>query len=517
MYRVKRSVNMDKAGKVDERAGQAVQRSKAGSSRAIRRTFVALGVALAAFGAALFASSAAEAQEWLKDRMYQEGAGVRTGDLEWHPGIGVQGGYDSNYLLRSNQTTGCGPGGCINGPPTAPVVGSPELQVTPSLSLATLGPQRREGDTGGAPPPTIGFRLNAAGTYREFFGQIVPEQRNFSADVNARLDILPEHPLGGAVFASYDRTIQPNAVNGDPDLSFNRDTVGVGAELGIQPGSGTLDWHFGYQFTDTLFEEAAGQPYSNFSNQAYTRGRWKFRPRTALVYDASIAFFHYDNTVAAGANAGDAGAVSPLLNSTPVRSRIGMSGLITPRLSFLGMVGYGGSFFYPATKTDAVQQYDSVIGQAELKYYVTAQPGNGEPITLTLSSVAVGYSRDFVDSYLADFYGTDRGYLKFSYFFAGRALISLEGGLGAIEYPTVTFLDPGTAPHAGFTDVRVDTTLYGEYRFTNFFGLNLTAKYTDNISNTVLNIGPPNPGGVDQFLAMQWQRFEIYAGVRLFL
>jgi hypothetical protein len=482
----------------------------------MHRTGVAFRVALA-FGGALLVSSTADAQEWLKDRMYQEGAGVRTGDLEWHPGIGIVGGYDSNYLLRTDQTGGaCGAAGCINGAPSAPVKGTPEMQVTPSLSLATLGPQRREGETNAA-PPTIAFRLNASGTYREFFGQITPEQRNFSADVNARLDILPEHPFGGSVFASYDRTIQPNSVNGDPDLSFNRDTVGVGAEVATQPGGGTLDWHLGYQFTDTLFEESASQQYANYVNQAYMRGRWKFRPRTALIYDASIGFFHYENPATFGADAGAAGAVSPLLNSTPVRSRIGINGLVTPRLSFLGMVGYGGSFFAPATATDGVQQYDSVIGQAEVKFYLAAQPGDSGATSLTLSSIAVGYARDFSPSYLADFFGTDRGYLKFSYFFAGRALISLEGGAGAIEYPTVTFLAANTPPHPAFTDVRLDATLYGEYRFTNYFGLNLTVKYTDNISNTVLDIGPATPGGVTQLLAMQWQRFEVYAGVRLFL
>ena len=128
------------------------------------------------------------------------------------------------------------------------------MRITPSLSLATLGAQRREGGTS-SDLPVINFRLNASGTYREFFGQLKPEQRNFSADVNSRLDILPERPLGGAIFASYDRTIQPNSVSGDPDLSFNRDTVGVGAEIVTQPGGGTLDWHFGYQFMDTLFED----------------------------------------------------------------------------------------------------------------------------------------------------------------------------------------------------------------------------------------------------------------------
>jgi hypothetical protein len=505
------------SGQLSEGIPQAACRARDLRSVALQRAGTGFGLAVA-FGVVLLSSTTAQAQEFLKDRMYQEGAGVRTGDVEWHPGIAAEGGYDSNYFLRTDHAAGgaCGAAGCINGSPTAPVRGTPEMRITPSLSLTTLGQQRHEGDASGE-APTIKFRLNASGTYREFFGQLNPEQRNFSADVSGRLDILPERPLGGAVFASYDRTIQPNDVNGNPDLSFDSDTVGVGAEVATRPGGGTLDWHFGYQFSDTLFEDSAGTPYASDSNQAYMRGRWKFRPRTALVYDGTVALVHYENPAAAaiGVNAGAAGAVAPLLDSTPVRTRFGINGLVTPRLSFLGMVGYGASFFHPATPTDTVQQYDSVIAQSEAKYYLVAQPGDAGATSLTLSSIAVGYTRDFATSYLTDYYGLDRGYLKFAYFFAGRALVSLEGGVAAVEYPRVsTLVEPGGAPHAAFTDVRVDTTLYGEYRFTNSFGLNLTAKYTDNISSTVLDIGG---AAVPQFLAMQWQRFEVYLGVRLFL
>jgi hypothetical protein len=457
----------------------------------------------ALFVAASTFTSRASAQEWLKDRMYQEGQGFRTGDLEWHPGIGVEGGYDSNYFLRSNTpnvANGCN-GACPQG--------SPEMRVTPSLSIATLGAQRREGEAKHE-PPSVDFRLNASGTYQEFFGQLQPEQRNFGANASARLNILPERPFGGAVFASYSRLIQPNNISGNPDLSFNRDAVGAGAELSTQPGGGTLDWHLGYQFSDTLFEETAAQPYANFVNQIYTKGRWKFRPRTALLYDGNFSFIHYENTAGAQATGG---VISPLYSSDPVRSRIGINGLVTPRFAFLGMVGYGGTFFTPPTKDGTPPaQYDSVIGQAELKFFLTAQPGDANPMSLTLSSIALGYNRDFMTSYLSDFYGMDRGYLKFSYFFAGRALVSLEGGAAAIEYPTFALIGKANQ-EPSFTDARIDAILYGEYRFTSYFAVNLTGKFTTELSSTDV----PIPGPGNQVYSMQWRRIEIYGGLRLFL
>jgi hypothetical protein len=457
-----------------------------------KRTIAILGAV-----ATIIVPGVANAQEWLKDRAYQEGAGIRTGDLELHPGIAGEIGYDSNYLLRSSSNAP----GLVNGNP----VGAGVIRITPSLSLSTLGPQRREGDAK-AEAPSIRFRANLSGTYREFIGNsLIEQQRNFSAGADARLEILPEHEWGGAVFANYTRTIQPNVV-GDPDLAFNRDDVGVGAEIIANPNRGTLDWHFGYQFHDTLFEQTEGKPFDNTTQEAFTRGRWKFRPQTALIYDATFRFINYTDPVT-GAGA--------LPNSTPVRARIGLNGLITSRFAFLGLIGYGASF-YDTSLNAATPQYDSVIGQAELKWFLSANPNESptNEASLVLSSIAVGYTRDFQNSYLGAYYGSDRGYAKISYFFAGRALISLEGGVGAIEYPTIFYAQPLAVEHAPFTDVRADATLYGEYRFSNSFAINVTGRYTQNFSNVVLQ---ETPGATNTAYDLSWQRLEAYAGVRWFM
>src|SRR5438132_12320940 len=91
-------------------------------------------------------SSAQEPPVWLKDRRYGEGMGIRTGDLELHPGIAGEFGYDSNYFLRSDKNTG----------PIAdlPVVPALRLRIPPSFSLATISPQRREAEGGHSVPPT---------------------------------------------------------------------------------------------------------------------------------------------------------------------------------------------------------------------------------------------------------------------------------------------------------------------------------------------------------------------------
>lgn len=467
-----------------------------------------MGIAgVLAFAAGITATAPASAQEWLKDRRYQEGIGIRTGDLELHPGLAGEIGYDSNYLLRSPKD---GPN-IANAAPAAPIREGGVFRVTPSLTLTTLGNQRRQGSEGMSDLPTVAFRAGVAGTYREFIGhEELRSQRNFSASANLRLDILPQRPLGFGVFGTYERTIQPNtSAPSDPDISFNRDDIGAGAEVIAIPGGGTLDWHFGYQFHAALFEQTNGTPFNNLQHELFTRGRWKFRPRTALLYDGTLRFLHYTDNDR---------AVNLLHDSDPVRVRVGLNGLITPRFSVLGMVGYGASFFHGGG-SPVVQQYDSVIGQAEAKFFLTANPGAPEEsnVSLTVSSLAIGYTRDFQNSYLGDFYGSDRGYAKLAYMFAGRALVSLEGGLGAVEYPDIYFnAVPPTLAHSSFTDLRADVTLFGEYRFTNTFGLNTTLRYTANFSDTQLPVPTSTPGS-NVLYDMNWRRFEAFIGARWFM
>jgi len=457
-----------------------------------------------------------DAPSWLADRRYNEGIGVRTGDLELHPGIAGEFGYDSNYFLRSTKF------GVVNGPPTTPVIPSLQIRVTPSLYVSTLTVERREGDVVRLPPP-IAFRAGVNGTayfpigissdpVAKLSGNNISDQENVNIGADGRLDILPERPVSGAVFATYTRVTQGDPANAN--VPFNRDSIGGGGEIGLQPQSGTLDWHFQYQYSTTLFEAQEPQVFDNMTHEVSTRGRWKFTPRTSLVFDANQRFITYQNSQA---------LANGLTDSTPIRARLGLNGLITDRFAATLLAGYGGSFY---DNTFNPQQYDSVIGLAELKWFLSASPGvaKATDLGLALSSIAIGYQRDFQNSYLGTYYGIDRGYIKFAYFFAGRVLATLEGGVAAIEYPRIQ--EPESASSttlraSAFTDARADATFFTEYRFTNTFGLNATFRYGQEFSNTLIR-EPANPTSMaaaplnTQF-AMDWQRFEAYIGVRWFM
>src|SRR5208282_1520906 len=122
-----------------------------------------------------------------------------------------------------------------------------------------------------------------------------------------------------------------------------------------------------------------------------------FRPRTALIYDGTISTRLYNNA---------GGAAFDEHTSTPVRVRFGLEGLITSRLSLLALAGYGATFTSGASNDVSVQQYDSMIGQVELRFFPTvARTELQAKPSLLVSTIALGYTRDFVASYLGSAYG----------------------------------------------------------------------------------------------------------------
>src|SRR3979409_1101693 len=99
------------------------------------------------------ALASAQDQPWLKDRKYTEGIGYRVGDLELHPGLAAEFGYDSNFFHRAS---------------TEDPIGALRLRIPPPFAVSPLSPQRRE-LTPGAAPPDFAFRGGISATYNEFF------------------------------------------------------------------------------------------------------------------------------------------------------------------------------------------------------------------------------------------------------------------------------------------------------------------------------------------------------------
>lgn len=445
---------------------------------------------------ALPLAASAQDQPWLKDRRYAEGIGYRVGDFELHPGGAVEFGYDSNYLHNSSQEG---------------VFPALRLRVTPSFSFSSLGDQRRiEG--GGGSQPDVQFNGGMSLTYNEFFplsdnvtkNEILRNERNVSGALNLTLNILPGQPWSGTIFGDISRSLSASDQGFDGD--FNRIFPRAGAELAWTPGGGLFDWRLGYKFSGTIFEAAEFTRLTNVENTIETRGRWRFLPRTALMYDGRFGFITYTSP-----SSGSGATGNPKTDSHPLRARLGLNGQITPSFSLLVMAGWGASFYSASGGT--AEDFDSVIGQLEVKWYLTPNP-SADPgkATNTLSALSLGFLRDFEDSYIGTYFERDRGYAKFTYFFDGRFLLVIEGGAGPKVYPAIPLLNSGATKPA-WTDVRADASIFGEYRIKDRFGINATVRYNGNLS--VQSVNPTNDPTQTDYLG--FHEIEAYLGGRWFM
>ena len=439
-------------------------------------------------------------QPWLSDRQYGEGIGVRVGNLELHPGIAAEVGYDSNYFLRS---------GTVNNQIYEPVLSAYRLRVTPSISLETLGPQRREGSGTQAQTNAV-FRGDAYASYNELIATDsahsteFANQRHVDLGADLALTLFPKAQLGPDAYVNFIRSVQPSNSTDTQD-AFNRDGLRFGAGLTWRPGGGLFQWRLGYEGLYNYFEKSAFKYLNNFQNQVNVRGNWRFLPRTALLYDGSYTWINYANNSTTERD----GAI--------VRSRIGMNGLITTRWSLLAMVGWAGTF-YNSKVNEAPQQFDSVTGQLELRWFLSGGgPDNLASAPVGLSYASLGYTRDVGNSYLGNFYQKDRGYVGVSYLLGGVFVASLNAGIANLKFPTAYFANPADGvQNPEFSEQRVDVNLFAEYRLSNSFGVNTTVNYDQNITDVIVP-SSPEERTLGQGDELKFSRWQVFLGARYFL
>lgn len=433
-----------------------------------------------AFGAALAAASftlPANAQQWLADTAFAEGIGIRVGNLELHPGIGGEFGYDSNYFQRAEGEFGG-------------VVDAFRVRVTPSLSLTTLGSARR----GAAPgaPPMLNLRASAYAAYNEIFaagsddaGEL-SDQRHVTLGVNASADIAPKRPIGVDLHGDMQRIGEPSNLP-EEDLAWDRWAFRGGAGVTWRPGGGLFEWRGGYDATFNYFEQDAYTGYNNLHHRFRLRGRWRFLPRTALSYDGSYTLIRY--TEDPSPNDGEV-----------VRSRIGISGLVTYRLALTGMIGWVSSFY-----DNVPENADTITASAEAKYFIMAPPSaEDQSATVGLSTVSLGYSRDMTNSYVNTFYTRDRVYASLNYLLGANFVTSLQAGYSYYTFPPGEF--------QAFSQSRIDAKLFAEYRFTPTVGLNATIRYdvneSDDLEPIAMGVSPED---------LDFVRWQAYIGLRWFM
>lgn len=439
--------------------------------------------------------AAAQARPWIGQRRYGEGIGIRTGDVEWHPSVAAEAGYDSNYFRRSGDSYADGA--------DRPVVDVWRLRVTPSLMLSTLDARTR-GASGVGTAPKLRLSSQVFASYNRLMEAgdeeaTLPDNQSLDAGAGLHLDALPAQPVGFDAGGDYLRTVEPSN-NTDEVFAWNRDSVRLSAGVNWRPLPEVFSWRLGYGFEYHFFEEDAFDDLNNAQHHIDTRGSFRFLPRTVLIYDARYTFIDYTS-----ANSNKNGG-------QVIRSRLGINSLVTARFGILALAGWTSSF-YQATGNPIVHNYDSMTGQGEITYFFRPQPQlkPGDE-RVGLSSIAAGVVRDFGNSYLADYYARTRAYAKLASFIGGRAIVDLQAGYTNIKSPN--FQANGAAIEATSQN-RVDAQLFAEYRLVETVGINSTLRFDTSLNDSVVRV----PGADGQSITdnLAYTRYQAWLGVRWFM
>jgi len=421
--------------------------------------------------------SRAGAQQWIENRSYAEGIGIKLGSaMVFHPGLGVEAGYDSNVFYSESG-----------------LIGSARLRIVPSVALATLPPQRLELAEGGltGKKPSVDFRLGIAGIYEDWFGKstYLEKRRDFGINTDLFLTIFPYGKFRLKIYDDFTRTIRPPNEAMPENYTVDHNTAGLG--FLIVPGE-ALETGLDYRYTLNMYELSWLRPAGNYHKHDIEANlKWKFLPKTAFVFKGVVTpYMRWSDQLVTG------GYTFPLSNSINLAASIGLVGLFTPRFGVAASIGYGAAFFGRG------DDFDSIIASAELRFFVTP-----------MSAIRLGFIRDIQPSYFTNYYERNEGYLGYEQLIVGRVLLSAKFRLGYWKYAK---LYDSTGESDAFTQNPrsdwpvISATGFAEYRITDWIAINATLVFTMAKTDCEL-ASTVTPGG---FIPESYTKFEVFGGVR---
>lgn len=341
----------------------------------------------------------------------EPGDGLRQGTLLLHPAVFLEVRYDSNLFRDSSRDQASAP------------LQTPMLRLLPELSVQTT--RGGKGELKGLAQLDLRQYLNDQPQ--------VGQQSNFGAHLALDGELGKGSAIGLVARQRFDYQPEPGAfaeyLSSIPtfDRFYNASSIGAA----IHPGGGALEITPGYQLELERFPD---YPEADRTNHAATlRGRWRFMPKTAIILRSSYGWRSFGNEDIPAAN--------------PLRAAIGLSGLVTPRLSVLLLGGYGN------TLTDRGASFEGPIGSAGLTYKLTER-----------MVASVGYERDFRDTVWSAYYDSHLFQGRWRQLIAGRWQVLAGAGYEIRLFSPLLVRTPGVAIHDQVMDSRTDGVFRADAR-----------------------------------------------------
>lgn len=318
-------------------------------------------------------------------------SGLKLGDEAiLHAGVFADVGYDSNVFYGSgSQAT------------------SAVMHVTPRLEITNA-------ERDGSIPSGTYYDLSAAVDFVKYLTSD-PEVTNQDA-INPSLGGSAEFSSGQALSFSLSETFSrfkmaPYVAVADTNARDNpitRDDNMASASLRFAPGGGRL--RVMLRYTNLIDKYEGGYDTgSNMGNEGVLDIGWRWLPRTTIYAQVAQGAITYFNSGASGRA------------SHPLRTLLGVRGLLTEKLSVNLGAGYNNAFYSAATTSGTGNATPSGFGNvgivAELNYTMSV-----------LSRVGFGYHHDFANSpFVGGFYNMDAIYGAFQQMVASRVVTYLFG------------------------------------------------------------------------------------------
>jgi hypothetical protein len=308
--------------------------------------------------------------------------------------------------------------------------------------------------------------------------------------------------VGTLIGGSFSRVAHPTNDPAELGAALDHNRFGGHLDIRWRPGGGILSWSAGYVGSVLQFDN---QDYAldRAEHGFRTRGRYRFLPRTALLYEGQLGFI---SQLHRG---------SRLADAAPISSQLGINGLVTTRLSALLMAGFKAMFFEP-TESGSLDDFDGVVGRGEVTWYVgAAAPETEGPEDRGLSHVRLGVQRDALPGGLGNFYQLNRGFMEVVLSAAGVVVVTARGGYSMVVHapPRDTNGQPLATNGGKIFENRIDAGLFAEYRLLPTVALLGNLEFSGSQPDNYVIVD------TNRFLQdnLKYNRFTALFGARWFL